>query len=69
MDLIENKEHSDKKIAHILTDSDIEDLLLKIDDLYWYVLHLSRKRLIKLEHSHVNLFQSLDFFKNHREEK
>ena len=33
---------------HILTEGDVENLLLQIDSLYWVILNLSKKRAVKI---------------------
>ena len=35
---------------HILTDEDVENILIQIDSLYWAVMNLTKQRAVKINH-------------------
>ena len=44
---LEKPEHH----LHILTDEDVENILIQIDSLYWAVLNLTKQRAVKINYN------------------
>jgi hypothetical protein len=45
---------------HVLTDQDLENLLIQIDSLYWALLNLGKQRAIKIDYDPHELSRQMN---------